>query len=167
MILLRDATPADAQAVARVHVRTWQTAYRGLLPDEYLDGMRAEDRAKRCTFGIRDPAGPHTLVAVDGSELIGFATVSADREDARAGELCALHVDPSRWGQRVGLALIKAARANLVDRRFLEARLWLLVGNVRAERFYRLDGWEPDGRRRSDVIWGVSVDELGFSRPLP
>ena len=31
-------------AVARVHVRSWQVGYRGLLPDAYLDGLRAEER---------------------------------------------------------------------------------------------------------------------------
>ena len=45
--LLRDAQPFDADAVARVHVQTWQVAYRGLLPDAYLDALRPEDRARR------------------------------------------------------------------------------------------------------------------------
>jgi GNAT superfamily N-acetyltransferase len=113
-ILLRDALPADADPVARLHVLSWRTAYRGLLPDEFLDAMRPEERARRYTFGSEDPAAPQTIVALDGADLIGFATVVADREDARVGELSALHVDPSRWGQRVGLALIEAARGRLV-----------------------------------------------------
>jgi hypothetical protein len=46
-ISLRPAVPGDSLAVARIHVRAWQTAYRGLLPDAYLDGLRAEDRAAR------------------------------------------------------------------------------------------------------------------------
>lgn len=38
---LRPALPADALAVARVHVRAWQVGYRGLLPAAYLDSLRA------------------------------------------------------------------------------------------------------------------------------
>jgi GNAT superfamily N-acetyltransferase len=30
---------ADAKAIATVHVRSWQTAYRGLLPQDYLDDL--------------------------------------------------------------------------------------------------------------------------------
>jgi GNAT superfamily N-acetyltransferase len=148
-------------------VRTWQTAYRGLLPDEYLNGMQPEERARRYTFGSQDPAAPQTLVAVDGSELVGFATVCALREEEAVGELSALHVDPGHWGRRIGLALIEAARSRLFASGFRSAHLWLLVGNARAERFYRLDGWRPDGTRRSDVVWGATVDEIGFRRSLP
>ncbi len=53
-MLLRPAEPADAMAVARVHVRSWQAAYRGLLPDAYLDGLRPEDRAARYDFATED-----------------------------------------------------------------------------------------------------------------
>lgn len=70
-------------------------------------------------------------------------------------------------GRGVGTALIDAARARLVSLSFTEAFLWLLAGNVRAERFYRRDGWAPDGTRRSDVVWGIQVDEIRFRRALP
>jgi hypothetical protein len=45
--------------------------------------------------------------------------------------------------------------------------LWVLVGNERADRFYRLDGWLPDGSHRGDEIWGVSVEDMRFCRALP
>jgi hypothetical protein len=41
------------------------------------------------------------------------------------------------------------------------------VGNVRAEAFYRTDGWRPDGRRQTEEIWGVLVDEVCWYRTLP
>ncbi|HEY1808803.1 MAG TPA: hypothetical protein VGG42_09585 [Acidobacteriaceae bacterium] len=40
---LRLAEPPDAMAAARVHVRSWQAAYRGLMPDAFLDQLRPED----------------------------------------------------------------------------------------------------------------------------
>src|SRR5262249_20126629 len=94
---LRPARPDDALAVARVHVRTWQAAYRGLLPDAYLDSLRAEDRARRYTFGSLGPDQPATIVALDGDgAIVGFATTAParDADSAGAGELAALHVDP-------------------------------------------------------------------------
>ena len=166
-LLLRDALPSDADAVARVHVRTWQTAYRGLLPDAYLDSLRADERARRYTFGALDPATPQTLVALDSDELVGFATVRTLPAEGDVGELCALHVEPAHWNRRIGLALIEAARARLQKHGARRARLWLLEGNARAERFYRLDRWQPDGTRRTEVVWGASVVELGFARELP
>jgi GNAT superfamily N-acetyltransferase len=82
------------------------------------------------------------------------------------GELCALYVDPDRWGRGIGVALASAARARLFDLGFRNAILWVLVGNVRAERFYRIDGWAPDGLRRTDLVWGVRVDEIRYQRTL-
>jgi GNAT superfamily N-acetyltransferase len=166
-LLLRDAQPSDADAVARVHVLTWQNAYRGLLPDAYLDALRPEERARRYTFGGADPSAPRTLVALVGAELVGFATVCVAREEGAPAELSALHVQPSQWGQGIGAALIAAARARLVREGCRAARLWLLEGNARAERFYRIDGWVPEGTRREEVVWGAAVVEIGFRRALP
>src|SRR5882724_4717212 len=55
---LRHAEPSDAMAVAQVHVRSWQVAYRKLMPDEYLDQLRPEDRAQEYNFGNLDPLQP-------------------------------------------------------------------------------------------------------------
>ena len=168
-MLLRPAEPADAMDVARVHVRAWQVAYRKLLPDEYLDGLKAEDRAQRYTFGGTDPREPMTTVAVDDRGTIrGFATTCAarDADVPGHGELAAIHVDPDWWGHGVGQALLASARAHLLDSGFRRAILWVLVGNVRAERFYAQDGWKPDGSQRTDTVWGVQVNDQRYQRTL-
>jgi hypothetical protein len=61
-------------AVARVHVHSWQVAYRNLLPNDYLDQLRPEDRAARYDFAGVDPQKPHTIVAVEAGLIQGFAT---------------------------------------------------------------------------------------------
>jgi GNAT superfamily N-acetyltransferase len=167
-MLLRTAQPADAAEVARVHVSSWQVAYRGLLPDEYLDGLRPEERAERYTFGELGRRQPESIVALERMTIRGFATTGPCPDDRRraTGELLALYVDPDYWGRGVGRALMQAARARLAQRGFEEACLWVLAGNERAERFYRLDGWVPDGSRRLDEVWGVTVNEIRYCRSL-
>ena len=68
-VQLRHAEPTDAIAVARVHVRSWQAAYRKLMPDEYLDQLRPEDRAKKYNFGSLDPLKPHTIVLTESGVI--------------------------------------------------------------------------------------------------
>lgn len=168
-MLLRPAEPADAMGVARVHVRVWQVAYRNLLPDGYLDGLKAEDRAQRYTFGGTDPRQPMTTVAVDATGTIrGFATTCAARDEDLPGygELAAIHVDPDWWGHGVGMALLASSRARLLDAGFERALLWLLIGNVRAEHFYAQDGWAPDGSRRTDTVWDIEVADQRYRRVL-
>ena len=163
---VREATPQDAAEVAGVHVRSWQVAYRGLFPDGYLDGLRAEDRRAYYTFGDGRPA---TIVAVVGGTICGFATTgpSQDEDTADAGELYALYLDPQAWGQGIGRSLMAEARARLSRQGFAEAILWVLAGNEQAQRFYRADGWQPDGHRRQEDVWGVSADEVRYRRCLP
>lgn len=167
-MLLRPAEPDDAIGVARVHVRSWQAAYRNLLPDDYLNRLRPEERAQRYTFGSPDPREPATIVAAQEGAIYGFAATAPAREsDALdGGELCALYVDPDWWGCGVGAALVSDARARLFGLGFRFAILWVLVGNVRAERFYRIDRWESDGLRRTESVWGVTVDEVRYRRAL-
>jgi len=165
---LRPAEPDDAMAVARVHVRSWQVAYRKLLPDDYLDQLRPEDRAKTYDFASLDPLKPRTIVAAEEGLIHGFATTmpSRDADLPDHGELCALYVDPDKWGKGIGMALVSAARAYLFGLGFRHALLWVLAGNVRAERFYRIDQWVPDGHRRTDSVWGVTVNEVRYQRGL-
>jgi GNAT superfamily N-acetyltransferase len=165
---LRRAEPADAMAVARVHVRSWQAAYRKLMPDDYLDQLRPEDRAKKYDFGTLDPIRPQTILATESGEIRGFATTAPaqDSDMSDYGELYALYVDPDYWGRGIGVALVSAARARLFDLGFRNAILWVLVGNVRAERFYRRDQWIPDGEQRTEEIWGLQVNDVRYRRSL-
>lgn len=155
-------------AVARVHVRSWQAAYRTLLPDNYLDQLRPEDRAERYDFTTSDPQKPHTSVAVGGGTIHGFATTAPSRDPDLPdyGELYALYVDPEQWGQRIGVALVSAARARLLQLGSRNALLWVLAGNTRADRFYEIDGWQPDGHHRTDSIWNITVNEIRYQRIL-
>lgn len=100
--------------------------------------------------------------------VCGFASVGPCREaDAHTGQLLALHVDPAAWGLGIGRRLIAEARARLYSLGFTEAVLWVLVGNDRAQRFYRMDGWLPDGVDQTIEIWGVEVVDTRFRRRLP
>ncbi len=165
-MLLRPAAQGDEIEVAEVHVRSWQVAYRGLLPDEYLNALDPADRAARYTFADGDPGRPHTTVAVDHRQICGFATIGAcrDLDKPGAGELYAIYVHPDWWGRGAGRMLIEEARRHLIDRGFEEAVLWVLAGNARAESFYRIDAWRPDGERRLEEVHGIRVDEIRYVR---
>ena len=165
---MRTAVPEDAAAVADVHVRSWQVGYRTLLPDAYLDSLRPQDRLTRYTFGSTDPGLPTTIVATADGVIRGFVTVGPSRDDGpRNGEVHALYVDPNAWGLGIGRRLILEARTHLSLLGFKAAVLCVLLGNHRAERFYCVDGWLPDGRRRTDGVWGIVVEETSYRRSVP
>lgn len=152
MTEVRAAVPADAHEVARLHVRAWRSAYRGLIAQDYLDSLTPEAVADRYTFARVGLRTPSTLVAVDGPALRGFATAGLcrDGELPNVGELMALYVDPAHVGAGVGALLLTAARARLRAVGVTGAVLWVLDANTRARRFYERDGWRPDKACRTE-----------------
>jgi ribosomal protein S18 acetylase RimI-like enzyme len=156
MVTIRPEAPDDAEAVAGVHVRTWQAAYAGIMPDEILSWLNVGAWAqRRREVGTADPDHPFTtLLAEDGDTLVGFTTVgpyrnNQDRDDLdhRYGEILAMYVEPARWGTGVGHDLMAEALAELAARGWAEVRLWVLEENARARRFYERAGLAADGER--------------------
>lgn len=156
--MIRLAVPGDELAVAQIHVRAWQHGYRGMIPDAYLDSMRAEDRAARYTFGVA--GAPITSVALDAANsIIGFVTIKDD-------ELAALHVEPDLWRRRVGTRLLAHALTQLASSGVSRAWLHVLTGNTRARSFYERDGWTVSGAPKRDLVWGAEIEEIRYERAL-
>jgi hypothetical protein len=44
---IRDASDCDLPAIARLHAASWMVAYRGILPDSFLDHDLEKNRAQR------------------------------------------------------------------------------------------------------------------------
>lgn len=158
---VRRATEADADAIAAVHVRTWQEAYRELFPPAQLDAIAVEPRA----LAWRTQLAGQVTAFVD-EDLTGFASVGPSRERGAAGEVYALYVLPERWGSGVARELLAAAAAELRAQGFAEATLWVLAENPRARAFYESCGWAADGKTRTAVHLGVEVAELRYRRSL-
>ncbi len=172
-IRVREARHGDELAVARLHVRSWQEAYEGLMPAEFLAALDPRERAARYAFGA-GPDAPVTLLALaggdDGAETIaGFATFGASRdEDARGlGEVHALYVDPDRVRGGVGRLLMAEVRGRLREAGFPAAILWVLRGNQRAAAFYEREGWSRDGATRVEQPYGIVSTVERFRRALP
>jgi ribosomal protein S18 acetylase RimI-like enzyme len=169
VLTIRDAQPEDAMEVARVHLRSWQVAYRDLLPDDYLRSLRPEDRAAGYTFGPGPSDQPATLVAVADGVIQGFATTGPTRDEDIPGwgEVYALYAAPEAFGTGLGRDLMTEARHRLASGGYSDAALWVLADNPQAIRFYRAGGWQPDGRRETFELGGIFVDEVRYRRSLP
>jgi ribosomal protein S18 acetylase RimI-like enzyme len=99
MVRVRRATVADTPAMGRLHVRAWQAAYRGQMPDGYLDGLRADERAASWERALgRERPRSAVLVAERDGEVVGFAALGPSPDPEGAGELFSINVDPDHWG---------------------------------------------------------------------
>jgi GNAT superfamily N-acetyltransferase len=151
-----------------MHVRAWQGAYRGIVPDAYLDGLDVAARARRYTFDAEGPGGRESWIVTDGDAVLGIVAFGPCRDDdaASLGEVEALYVLPGRWRSGIGSALMATAERRLVDRGYQEAVLWVLADNERGRHFYQATGWRPDGAVKSLEIGGRPLDEVRYRKRL-
>jgi len=147
---IRRATIADAAAIAGIHVRGWQWAYRGLLPDAVLDGLSVDARAAEWRQWLSDEA-VHTWIAEEGGRAVGFVNCGPTGEDT-VGEIFTIYRERDAVGAGLGRALLAHGMNDLAARGFNEAVLWVLEGNAHARRFYEREGWVADGGRKEQAF---------------
>ncbi len=163
---IRRATPADAATIAGIQVRAHEWAYRDLLPPHPLptdERIAERTRVWRTQLDAADPR--HSFVAEVDGVAVGFVTVGPS-DDARAGEVFAIYLEPHVVGTGVGRALFAHAQAALTARGFSDAVLWVLENNARARRFYELAGWSSDGARKDSERNGHVRHEVRYHARL-
>jgi ribosomal protein S18 acetylase RimI-like enzyme len=164
---LDSATTEDCRAIAEVHVESWQRAYKGILPEEYLATLSRDEREAMWRQMVeRDPS--HLVLARSADQVVGFVAFGASRDaDAPAdrAEIWAIYVKPACWSTGAGRLLWLEALQRILAEGYRSISLWVLVGNERAARFYQRAGFvaEPESRK-SFEIGGVTLEELRYVR---
>ncbi|MER7898341.1 GNAT family N-acetyltransferase [Streptomyces sp. NPDC096046] len=169
---IREMTPADCDGVAQIRVGGWRSAYQGLVPQSYLDGLSVEEDAeRRRAYLARGEGSVVNLVAEGtGGELVGWACHGPYREgEVLTGdaELYALYVHPDQVGRGVGRALLAESVARCSAAGHGRLLLWVLKENDRARRFYERAGFRADGAEEPFEVDGVAVPEVRYARTLP
>ena len=147
----RRAQADDAPRIADLHTRSWRSAYRGLLPDAYLDGPLLQERLIHWSAKLpQAQADDFVLLAEDGDRLAGFIAVwcnPASKATDPYGNypgayVDKIHVDPDGRGQGLGrqLLLKTAEHAQSLPNIDPSLWLWVLTNNTRALGFYQALG---------------------------
>jgi 2-(1,2-epoxy-1,2-dihydrophenyl)acetyl-CoA isomerase len=155
---IRPATIDDTAAIAPFHLACWQNAYSGLVPQDFIESLRRQDRTQRWRERLEAPHD-ETHVAVAVETVVGLATVGPinDRSPLPPVELRSLYVHADQYGTGLAQHLVEAALTGRA------ASLWVFEGNARARAFYGKHGWRPTGERRIDA--GTRIPELRLARP--
>ena len=160
--MIRPATLEDATAIARVHVASWQSTYRGMLPDEFLASLSETGYAERWKRVIGDGSSK-VYVAEDGGDVVGFASGGRERagENGYTGELYAIYVIDSAQRRGFGRELVRATVAGLRDLGLDDMIIWVLRDNQPARSFYeRLGGVYIRGQ--PITIGPVTLEEVSY-----
>ena len=166
---LSAARADEVNAIAALHVRAWQQAYRELLAADYLAALSVERRAVGWAELLKQSSS-RVLLARRAGQVLGFVSHGACRDadaPAQQGEIMALYVDPPHWGVGVGHRLMQQALSELAQAGFGQVSLWVLAHNGPAIRFYERAGFQavPGSRRHFD-LGGQRVEEVAYVRPV-
>ena len=164
-VVCRPATPADVPAIAGVRIRSWQAAYRGSVPQDYLDALDVDAEIARRAGRPLD--GQHVAV-VDGS-VVGWLGVGPYRADEgedvpgpSCGEIAAIYALPEVWGRGVGRCLLAYGLGELRRLGLSPVLLWVLVANEQARRFYERAGFHADGPVVGFEVGGATLPEMRY-----
>lgn len=127
--------------IAGVLVDTWRSTFRGLLADDFLDGMSREEQAVRHARRMGAP-GVCYLVAVEPSagEIIGFVNFGPGRGKVPDDiyEIYALYVRAEHQGSGIGTTLVRSAARHCAGQRAKSLFAWVLSGNPNRKFYERL-----------------------------
>jgi GNAT superfamily N-acetyltransferase len=161
---IREAVLADAGAIARAHTASWQSSYRGILPDSVLDridvGQRTETRRK-----ILGDRTVFQLVAYDVThgDVVGFCDAGPPRRNAPYdGEVYAIYLVQHAKRHGVGQQMFERVQHWLAAQEMRSMIVWVLDNNHHARRFYDAMGGRPGSTLRTSV-GGFPVVELAYT----
>ncbi|HBC45854.1 MAG TPA: GNAT family N-acetyltransferase [candidate division Zixibacteria bacterium] len=164
---IRLAKVDDASAISIVHINSWRSSYRGIVPDQVLDSLDYVRNGSRwremlsnlgemkCFFVAED----------DDGRIIGFAIGGPNREEKTGfnGELYAIYLLKEYQGKGVGKKLVENVAYWLSRHKYNSMLVWVLEKNP-AKYFYESLGARPVGRKKIE-IGNAPLDELSYGWP--
>jgi GNAT superfamily N-acetyltransferase len=140
---IRAAYPSDAAAIAKVHVDSWRTTYRGIVPDDFLAALSYEQR-ERMWRGILSLSSRSSFVYVaedSGGQIVGFASGGPvrDTDSDYTSELYAIYLLQDYQRHGLGRQLIATVVQQLTRAGMPSLLVWVLADNP-ARRFYETLG---------------------------
>lgn len=156
----------DLAAIAQIHVQSWRTTYRGMMPDAVLDNLSEERSLKRWTDRLANSPTDGSWILVvenDQGEVVGFAHGGAPIEPVEGYEcqLYAIYLLQSAHGSGLGRALFTAFTDQMIAVGYRSMALWVLRENHLARRFYeRMGGIAL--QEKSFVMYETELIEVAY-----
>jgi len=167
--LIRIAGKSDAQAIALVHIRSWQKAYEQYIPESILTNLSVSERTQQWHSLLDE--GVVILLLETNNHLIGFASICEFRDGNKgnlSGEISAIYLDPDYWRHGFGTKLCQATLTELSKAGYKEALLWVLADNTQAQLFYEYLGFQATSETKLEEFYdgGALLSEILYKKAL-
>lgn len=157
---VRYIIPADDRImVSKVYEESWKSAYKGIIPQEYLDSIPEGRWASSL-----DKQGWGTLVCIDHGKIVGTSSFCKSRLEQFQGwgEIVSIYLLPDYIGKGHGKSLMDAVLSELKKQGYEKVFLWVLEENTRARDFYEKYGFLPTEDILNANIGGKALREIRY-----
>ena len=154
--------------MAEVYVRSWLHAYRGILPDSFLDSL-SPSRFMLHFMKTDHASGLRHAVAESDGQIVGVLSYGPARDADLAegwGEIVSVYLLPEYIGRGYGAVLLDFALRKLRSDGYTRCALWTLEENTRAQKAYERQGFRRDGKEKLLNFDGTGVTEVRYCRAL-
>lgn len=145
----------DIEQVANLLVKAWQSAYQGIVEQNYLAGLNQETKQNRIKENVKNTTNDKEyVVAKEKEEVVGFIKFGNRADELGRflrydGEIVALYVKQGRLREGIGTELVKYAKQKLKQEKKHNIIIWCLKENYPSRKFYEKIGGVLLGEKQS------------------
>ncbi|WHY62498.1 GNAT family N-acetyltransferase [Cytobacillus firmus] len=166
---IRTAKLSDAGGIAKVHVDSWRTTYKNIIPEEFLENLSYQSREELWINII--PQGIVFVAENDEGQIVGFSSGSKERSGdykEYQGELSSIYILKEFQGQGIGKALVKSVIREL-GKSGMNTMLVFVLADNNSTLFYEAMGGkvidkievEIAGKKLNELVYGWdTIDTL-------
>lgn len=160
---IRTMQPGDIDHVSRIYALSWKAAFRGIVPQTYLDAL-PENRWSPIL--AKSPFA--SLVLLEEGQYVGTSSFGSARDESMPGwgEIVSIYLLPEYYGQGYGKKLLNAVISALAQKGYEDVYLWVLADNMRARSFYEKNHFQHNGDTKFTDIGGAQLPEMRYERRI-
>jgi L-amino acid N-acyltransferase YncA len=148
-ITIRPAVPADAPDMAEVHMRSWEVAYKDIIPAEYIREKNAT-RPAMWQNSLAEGKYPHMVIQKNGKTVgnMCVAPPQDDDVDENVYELHGIYLHPDYYRQKIGTQAMEFAYDIARNLGKTVMTVWVFADTTNSIKFYEKCGFIPDGKTK-------------------
>ncbi|MGG0791620.1 GNAT family N-acetyltransferase [Peribacillus simplex] len=131
-MIIREATVADAEGIAKVHVDCWRTTYKDIISEKFLKNLSYEQRTKLWVNNISKEDNSVFVVENEDRRIVGFAdgsSVKSGEYPGYDGDVTSIYILKELQGLGIGKKLMKSLFAEFKSLNFHSAIVKVLEKN--------------------------------------
>ena len=167
-INIRYANKDDADTIALINSKSFQHAFRGIIPDDFLKEKFSYERLRERLYKELNEGTATSCIMYKNDIPVGMLTFAQDDykdRDSSEIDLWRIYLLPEYWGQNLGIEFIDWGIKELNRKGYKKVALWVVEENERARRFYEKVGFIHDGEIRI-INPGRELNEYRYIKPL-